>query len=504
MPLRDPVHPTRSCHSETRFSRGERAVLITLAVLLAAAGLHGATLGLSAHGDSRAIVERSIPAILRGSYLPGRSFGNPLYEYVCGAIYRVTGSLLAVNCYSIVMGIGSLVLFGRLLRDGAGALRRSLALAGFALNPLVLINTSALIEWMQATLLLLVLLMSAELWLGRRRHQDLVAYAFCSALLVLTRPDAVWVCAAILLALIWSAQGEAVALKALLFANVIAAVGTAAIFLIINHGTGFLNGYEPSGDGLLRRSGIALLSVAAAFGPLGGCFLVCIDLALVHRMFVDGSGAISWWGRLLLVTSALFTIRMILLPDKLEYLLPLLVIALLTVTIERFPTYWVACVATSSLLSSFVCVSLFARHTGQDQMRVDLAITPGAVAQEWEVTSYYNTLQKRQFLQGLARVVYPEDSHQRPVLQAVNYAIGVLSDSNDLIIGEEQLYRLDNSRFRGGAFQRWSYRHIYVCTGSISGFKPGWRVFQRPPTLPAFDSRSQRLTLQCGSLSSQH
>ncbi len=83
--------------------RSEHLLLLLLACATAGLGVYGSTLGLGSHDDSRAIVERSISAILQGSYQPSRSLGYPLYEAIAALLYWMTGSLRTINLYSLVL-----------------------------------------------------------------------------------------------------------------------------------------------------------------------------------------------------------------------------------------------------------------------------------------------------------------------------------------------------------------------------------------------------------------
>jgi hypothetical protein len=433
---------------------------------------------------------------LHGSYLPSRSFGVPLYELIAALLYRATGSLTAVNCYSLVLAIASLVLFAGLLDRSLSVARRSLALGGFALNPLVLINSSAVIEWMQMTLLLVILLASAKAWLDHRRTLHLFGYGFSSALLVLTRPDMAVMCLALLLALLWETRCDSRCAVQLVVANLVAGLATATIFVVINHGVDFIaQGNVLSDDPLLRRFGVATMGTINIFGPLGMVVITFLGFNLVRRTLFRDQTDISWWGRLFLVTGPLFIARFILVPDKLEYVLPLVVVVLLAVAHERLSLTSVAVVAFSLILTSAVCVSLFQRTDGTDRFTVAIHANRGAVAQEWEATRYDRLLTSRRFLDTLADVVYAGESPPRPQLH-VN-EIGLFSDADDLVVGEEQLYRLDNERFTSLKSKRKAYRRIYICDGSLIGFLPGWRVLQRPPALPRTDPITGQLVLRC-------
>jgi hypothetical protein len=239
-------------------TRADQVALAVLIGVIAAVGWHGAHQGLSSHGDSRAILERSVPAILHGSYVPSRSLGNPLYEAVCALLYEATSAVIVINFYSMGVTIVSLLVFAKLLDPSDSMQRRILGLVGFALNPLVLVNSSAVIEWAQVTLFLVLQLMYAQKWLKNRNRGALWAYACSSAMLVLTRPDAIFICLAVFVTLLWETDWEPERASPLIRANTAAAIATMAVFVLINRGFAFLGGNAGTPDAPFRRVEIAV------------------------------------------------------------------------------------------------------------------------------------------------------------------------------------------------------------------------------------------------------
>jgi hypothetical protein len=316
-------------------------------------------------------------------------------------------------------------------------------------------------------------------------------------MLVLTRPDAVVICAALAFAMIWETGFERRCALRLIASNLVAGLVTAAIFLVINRGIHFLNGYSPSHDPFLRRFGIATLSVINVFGPLGTAVIALFAFDLAQRALRRARGEVSWVGRLLLVAAPMYAARFVTLPSKLEYLLPLVIVVLLAAAYERLALPWVAVITISLTITSVICVSLFKRTDSNDRLTVAIGLNRGALAQDWEVTRYNSLMVQQGFLDQLSDIVYAGEPRPTPRLQAPKFDIGITSEMGDLIIGEEQLYQLDNQRFPLPRFKRATYRRIYVCEGSIAGFRPGWRVLQRPPMLPGIDPKTGRLVLKC-------
>jgi hypothetical protein len=206
----------------------------------------------------------------------------------------------------------------------------------------------------------------------------------------------------------------------------------------------------------------------------------------------------SFWGHLFLVAAPVYVVRFALLPDKLEYILPLVVVALLALVHGRFAHLWIAIAVVSLVASSAVSLSFFKREVGSDRLRVALGFAKGALAQDWDVTRANRLVTEPAFLEQVARLLYG-DTYPRPTMEAPNFGIGITTSVNDLILGEEQLYLLDNRRFPWPKYQRRSYRQIFICKGSIVGPKPGWRVSQPPLTFLLLDPDTGNLIARCRS-----
>ena len=155
--------------------------LVILAVpvaVLIGLGIHGVGLGLGADLDSRGIFDYAFPAILSGSYAVGRSYGNPLYEFIAAWLYAA-GGITLVNTYSLLLAIAAVFIFYFLL-NGTDAIRRTIAVIGFSLSPIFLIASSGFGEWMQAYFFFLCLLWSASRWLETRHFSHLFLYGLFS------------------------------------------------------------------------------------------------------------------------------------------------------------------------------------------------------------------------------------------------------------------------------------------------------------------------------------
>ena len=246
---------------------GRRVEITLLGLLLAVViglGMHGVRLGWGHDANSRSIFERSIPAILQGSYLSGRSFGNPLYEYLAAHLYTIGGTTL-VNIYSLILAIGSVFIFHGLLNQ-TDPLHRIFALIGFALSPLFLINSSSFGEWMQTYFFIVCLLWSAKRWLNDPRVWYLFLYGLFSSLLVLTRPDAALVCVCTWVALMWQRHFGMIESLKLATASAVAGAVTFTIFVLLNGGISFLHNAVWDQNTWSRTLVIAIVDIFNLFG----------------------------------------------------------------------------------------------------------------------------------------------------------------------------------------------------------------------------------------------
>jgi hypothetical protein len=475
--------------------------MLTFVFIVAVAIISGHNVGsgLATHGDSRDVIEKSVPAILRGSYYPSRSYGNPLYEYAAAVLFA-SGGMVLLSFYSLVLALASIFVFGQLLDRQVKGTARFLALAAFCFNPLFLINAFAVSEWMQVVFTLLGLLWFARTWLESSGAVPLAGLGLFSALLVLTRPDAALVCACLCAALIWQIGADRRRTLVLLGTLVITGLLTFSIFLLLNHGVAFLKtGILFSEAPYWRRLVIATVGVYSVFGPVAPVIVALAAVAVLRRWYVGGlNAADSFWARLFVMTVPVVFLRFVVLPDKLEYILYLLVLATLMLAYERLRLHWLALYALSLALPSVVTLSLFERVGITDHLSVHARLGPGAIAQDLRAIRYnWQLMHDPALLSRIGDAVYGGPEQARPKLHSQNWAAGLLSDSGDLVIGEPEAYHLDNPRGEPKN-QRRRYADIYLCNRSVwvnGSF--GWRLAEPALSWPTFDDKDGRLNLQC-------
>jgi hypothetical protein len=476
-------------------SRLEWAVIVFLSVVVVAIGAHGVRLGLGHDLDSRAIFERSVPAILQWSYVPGRSFGNPLYELVAAWLYAAGGIVLA-NSYSIVLALASLGIFHHLLR-GTDEWSRAFAMFGFCLSPVFLTNAYAFGEWMQTFFFTLCLFWATARWLETTSYRDLTLYAAFSALLVLTRPDAAFICICVFVALLWQLNLHPRRSLELFVASAVAGAATVAIIVAINHGFGFLEGLAfDDNNTWLRSVFIASLGVCTVFGFAGVVIVLGCAVFLLRRAFSASAGTLTFWSRLFLVSLILGFGRYILLPQKLEYIFYLLVLAFLMMTHENISRLWIGLLSLSVMMPTFFAPSLFQRVGADDHLYVRPHLDRSAILQDWTTSQADWDVMDPSFLEKIARQVYVDEREPLPKLSTTTWGPGLLSDKGDLLIGAQEAYRLDNPR-SGALYLRKSYRRIYICDKSMFHGSPGWRFLQKPVPRPAVDPGTGSIDVQC-------
>jgi hypothetical protein len=471
------------------------ALIICIIAIVVGLGIHGVGLGLGHDLDSRAIFENSVPAILRGSYVTGRSYGNPLYEYVAAWLYAAGGIILA-NSYSVVLAIGTILVFDRLL-VGLDDLRRSLALIGFSLGPVFLTNSFCFGEWMQTFFFTVCLFWSCSRWLQDSRFRHLGLYALSSVLLVLSRPDAAFVCVCVWLATLWQMRLELTRSIQVTVASIIAGIATAAIFIVINGGTGFLHNLAfDNNDTWLRAFIIAVLGLCTIFGFVGIAILAGAAAWLVAKLWHGKDQELSFWSRALLIGLAIGFPRYVIFPQKLEYVFYLLILALLVVAHEKLRWIWSALLTASVVLPSLATISLFERSGASDHLFVRFHMGPSAIAQDWTTVKADWEVMDPKFLKLVAEQVYAAEPGPLPRVYSVNFGPGLQSDKGDLIIGDTEAYRLDNPR-SGPSYARAVYRRIYICNKSVFHGSPGWRFLEQPVPRLEIDPATGKVNVAC-------
>ena len=458
------------------------AVLLPALILavLVGVGWHGVGAGIATHGDSRTVIEQSVPAILHGSYFPSRSYGNPLYEYIAAASYAV-GGIAAVNFMSLLFSIGAAVGLYRLLRVTTLG-RRSIVLAAVCYSPLFLVNSFAAAEWSLALFMLIWLLVSATRWLDEPSERNIAQAAAFGAGLVLTRPDAAILVAAVCAAMIWQTRFTAWRSIGLLLGFGLAACIAALVFVLLNGGFEFLKtGVIFNTAPYSRR---ALLALAGLYTTIGPVAAVMIVVALVAAF----RGRLSFYDRVFLIAAPLLLARYFVMPDKIEYIIYLVPLSALLLAGSRLSWPWLLVFAGSMILPSVVTLSIFDRPVGGDKLVIAPHFGPGAVSQDLAAMRYnWALMNDPRYLDAIADAVYGAKPH--PTVRSENWAAGLLASNGDLIIGRTETYHFGSVNDRNEArFQR-PFRAMYVCNRSvwING-EFGWRQAKPAVLWPALDA----------------
>jgi hypothetical protein len=478
-------------------------------VVLLAQAIHGVTFPIGEHNDSRTILENSVAAILQGHYERSRSLGVPLYEAMAAACVGLGGLLLA-NLYSLVLAIGSVFLFNHLLGRDLPPTRRILILAAFALNPIFVGNSTMLIEWMQAVFFMLLLLASATAFLRTQSAPSTTSYALASIGCVLTRPDLAWYCGVVLVVLLWETAGDIRKWAKLIGANAVAAVVTIAVFLSLNDVRELATAVTFEDRELSRQLALAVANTVALLGVIGTIAALALLAGVAWRGLRQGIGSAPFETKLLLVGAPIFAARLVMLPTKVEFLFPLLIVFLLAVARQARSVGALTALAVSMVLGSVVQLSLLEHSAEGDTLHVRLELQPGGVAQDWQRRLQNAEMLDPHYLAALAKASYGTagvEGGAIPALHSRAFFPGLISDANDLVIGRPEIYQLDNPRFDfgpgrlmfagNGDSHRSAYRHIYVCDKSVAAAGKGWRILQPPPPIAKLDPASGLVDTQC-------
>jgi ABC-type amino acid transport substrate-binding protein len=251
---------------------------------------------------------------------------------------------------------------------------------------------------------------------------------------------------------------------------------------------------------LAAVDGVALLGIVGSVAAL----------VLLSAILWDGlrrrAKSPSFTTKLLVAVLPLIVARQIGLPSKVEFLFPLLIVFLLAAARDGRSTGALAAMAASLAVGSLVQVSLLDRSGSGDALHFQMRLNPGAVAQDFDRRVQNATMFDPAYLAAVARASYGTDGTV-PTLQPRTFFPGLISDTNDLVIGAPALYQLDNPRFvfegtrrmfgGNGDSRRSAYRHIYVCDKSVAAAGKGWRTLQPPPPIARLDPKTGQVDTQC-------
>lgn len=485
---------TDSEHAGASDSNWTTKLWLSLSLIaFVAVSLIGVRLGFGSNGDSRAIFENSVPAILHGRYVPSRSLGNPLYEAVASVLYPL-GGLTLVNIYSLLLSLASIAIFLRQLKvQGSPAVW---AVAGFVFNPIFLIQATSPTEWAQTTLCFVAAIAVAQGWLGARHNWQLALYAVTIGALVLTRPDFWPACLALFGAVLWQLKLQKRASLLFVGSNAAAALTVMLVFTALNGDLLSLSRtQEMLGEAtLLRRLFVSVFGFVNLFGIVGLIALMVGSFILLRQTIGSHRIDTTLTEKLFLLIWPLFIIRFVALPEKLEYILPLIPASLLALSAPRQPRLITAIVSLSLIANSLLSISLFQRPIGSDQLQLAPRLNKGALFQDWAERRTIQNALDPDFLNRLSAIVYAGDGGRTHApLRWKNYDPGLTSSDGDLVISQDQLYKLDNGRFRSeSTLARGNYHRIFVCNQAIVPSRTGWRTMQPPPTYVNFgDNQSE-------------
>jgi hypothetical protein len=348
---------------------------------------------------------------------------------------------------------------------------------------------------MQTFFFTVCLLWASQRWLRTSRFRDLCWYGLFSALLVLTRPDALFVCICVCSALVWQIGFDRARSVKLIAVSAAAGAVTVAIFLLINGGTGFLTNLAADHNNTWLRSVIiAALGMFTVFGFIGIPILAwCTGWLLVRLRRGED---LTFWGRLYLVAVLVAFPRYVIFPQKLEYIFYFVIFALLMMAYERIQLGWLGLQSLAIILPSVVTIALFHRQGADDHLFVGFDLGPSAIIQDWKTAKADWDVMNPSFLRKVAQQVYAGEAGPLPTVYSKNFGPGLVSDAGDLIIGETEAYRLDNPR-SGPEYQRSRYRHVYICDKSVFHGGAGWRFLELPVPRLELNPQTDKIDVQC-------
>ena len=159
-----------------------------------------------------------------------------------------------------------------------------LTFAACVLNPLVLSNSSALMEFALCIALAMLSLACALVYVRRRKLGALYGVLLNMGLMVLTRPNSVLFAITLTACLLVERRREPAALRRIMLGVGSTGAVVLGIYVLLNHGLEFLVAPVIGGRSAKTRVEYAVVSLMAIYGLLGSAVL----LALVGLTLIRG------------------------------------------------------------------------------------------------------------------------------------------------------------------------------------------------------------------------
>jgi predicted membrane protein len=479
--ITDTIRPSMTYGTQGSVRPMFRMIALGIVLVMVAIGLAGIGLGLAQDRDSAMIVAH-FPEILKFHYVPSRSWGDPLYDILAAFLDALGGQLL-VNLASVGFALLYARAMYRIIHPERSA-RLTLAFAAALLNPLVLSNSSALIETSLYLCLAMTTVAAGLSYLARTRQG--VPYGFLAAmgLMVLTRPDSALFAMTIAACLLWDRRAQPATMRAIALGTVVTGAIVLAIYILLNHGLGFLSTGVMMGSSIGWRVGRAVISLVDIYGLIGSAVLsVLVAAAVVRRprSVIALSSPMAFLDLLAIATFAVYLPRFVVLPDQLEYfIVPMtLSIVFLGRNLRSGPA--LVLIMLSMILSSAVHIALLQRHA-DGRIALAPSVNWGGVVQDMQARELNQVRATPEFMSYVAKAVYG-NAVPMPSLHFEPWLDGFTSTDRDLIIGESSAYQIDDPELSAAPRYRSStYAHVYICNEDLAP-RQGWRVMQPAPSV---------------------
>jgi hypothetical protein len=438
-------------------------------------------LGVAEDGDSDAIL-LTLQAIQFGNYFPSRLYGVPGYEYIASVFYYF-GDVLGVNIYSYILWIiYSFVLF-KILRAFFTSFDGVIFLT-LCLHPVILLNATAMMETMQVLVIVALIIYFYMKFTTSNDKFYIYLLSFLNILVVLTRPDTIFFSLVIFLSLLLY-KGEK-NYRNLIFVNTLFALFLIFIFykiLYMSHSIAMpISPISFSYDAIKFTR--VILGLINAFGFIYLPFLL-IYIFFIKCKFNIGKN-VALFFRSTSPLSVLFkcalivySIRIILLPDEVEYLLIPLIIFLIYSS-ENFPRYMNYLLAISILSMHVAVPSIFLKmpiQSASHEMGYQYHISPSMQAGILEQEKFFRLLKiylnSDEFIKDLEKSI----ALQIDSIYTKPFFSGFIINSDVIVTSKVGLWQLQNSSDNWALLAQ-KFNTLYLCDEDIVPNR-GWRVMQK-------------------------
>lgn len=434
-------------------------------------GIYGINLGLGEDPDSEQIHLIS-ESVVNGHIVGSRNFGFPFYEIPASYLIQKF-SIITANVFTLITSLISLCLVYFLLRNSPNF---HIIFPSIVLSPLFLINNSVIMDTSLGILFYLCAIFFSRNYIISKNYKYLIAVFIFSYCAIMTRPDYIILgCGIFIVFFLHKINNK----KELFLLCILLLIGILACFhsykLIYPEIDIF--SLSTGGDSFIRKIIRAVAGIINLFSPIGILILILLVVKKYNNILASVSNIYNseFLHQLTLVLTPLYLVRFVLLPDELEYIFPLYLLVMISLSYVHINKKYLIILSISIISVNLVHISFFDRMVHSKELVMSVNINQGAIIQDYAARKFKQINRAESYHVYLLKVLKHNCAECKA--ESINYKIfgpGFISDTNYMVTDRYNEHIIDNSRFHG---QYSGYGKVFICDDPVRTHR-GWRLMQ--------------------------